>query len=211
MSVITFSSSFGSGGSVVAGLVAKRLGWDLHNRAIPAEVATQLSVPLDAALSQDEAAETRLGRLLARFSVQLAPDARGAVPREVFADDESFQKQSEAIIRHLAATSDCVIVGRAAAIVIGSTESALHVRLDGSPEARAMQAAHALQIPIEESRRRLSETDRARRLYVKHFYKRDWADASLYHLVLDSTALSLDACADVVMTAAKARLLGVSP
>jgi cytidylate kinase len=42
MSVITISSSFGAGGSVVATQVAAALGWRLVNRAIPAEVAEKL-------------------------------------------------------------------------------------------------------------------------------------------------------------------------
>lgn len=52
--VVTASSSFGSGGSVVAAQVAERLDWPLHNRAIPAEVAERLSVDAEFALSHDE-------------------------------------------------------------------------------------------------------------------------------------------------------------
>jgi cytidylate kinase len=206
MPVITVSSSFGSGGSVIADLVAQALGWELHNRAIPAEVAARLSLPLDAALTHDEAAESRLGRLLARFSVQLGSEAVGSVPTEVLVGETTFMEQSEAIIRRLATSASCVIVGRAAAVVIGDSATALHVRLDGSPDRRAVQAAEALNITLEESRKRLAETDRARSLYVKHFYSRDWADPRLYHLVIDSTEFSLESSAQLVVAAAKARL-----
>jgi hypothetical protein len=141
MGVVTVSSSFGSGGSVVASLVAEKLGWDLHNRAIPADVAARLSLPIEAALAHDEAVESRLGRLLARFSVQLGLDGLGSVASEVLVGEESFKEHSESIIRSLAGRSDCVIVGRAGAIVLGSLVTALHVRLDGSSERRAHQAA----------------------------------------------------------------------
>ena len=40
---------------------------------------------------------------------------------------------------------------------------------------------------------------------MKHFYKCDARDASPYHLVLDSTALEFDTCADLIVTAARAR------
>lgn len=49
------------------------------------------------------------------------------------------------------------------------------------------------------------ETDRARSLYVRHFYGADWADASLYHLVLDSTAITIAACSEIVLAAAADR------
>lgn len=204
MAVVTFSTSFGSGGSVVADRVAANLGWELHNRAIPVEVASRLSLPLEAALINDEASESRIGRLLTRFSVQLASDA-GNIPSEVFVGEEAFMRHSEAIIRELASRSNCVIVGRAASIVLRDVADALHVRLDGEKNRRATQAAKALDISIDESRKRLIETDRARSLYVRHFYGCDWADATLYHIVLDSTVLSLDVCVEMILSAALQR------
>jgi len=188
---------------VVARRVAEILGWDLHNRAIPVAVASRLSLPIEAALAHDEAAESRIGRLLATLSVQLGSDAGGNIPSEVLLGEDSFKTHTESIIRTLAADSNCVIVGRAAAIVLGSSETALHIRLDGSPTRRAHHAAEALCISIEESTRLLMETDRARSLYVKHFYGRDWADSRLYHVVIDSTALSIDACVNVVLAAVR--------
>ena len=166
------------------------------------EVASRLSLPLEAALAKDEASDTRVGRLLARFSVQIALETGGNAPREIFIDDEPFRQHSESIIRELASGPSCLIVGRAAAIVLKDVESALHVRLDGNQDRRVIQAADALHISIEESTKRMIETDRARSLYVRHFYKCDWADARLYHLILDSTVLSLDACVEIVTHAA---------
>jgi Cytidylate kinase-like family len=134
---------------VVASRVAERLGWPMHNRAIPVEVAARLALPLEVALPNDEASLTRVGRLLARFSVQLSSEGAGHIPMEVFVGEESFQQHSESIIRQLASRSNCVIVGRAAAIVLAEDDNALHVRLDGSRDRRATEAARALQIPIE--------------------------------------------------------------
>jgi cytidylate kinase len=210
VSVITFSSSFGSGGSTVARSVADRLGWNLHNRAIPLEVASRLSVSLEAALANDEAAESRLGRMFAKYSVQLASASAGNIPADVFVREESFKEHSESIIRGLATSSNCVIVGRAAAIVLGMSGATLHVRLDGSRPLRAVQAALALNISTEESTRRLLETDRARKLYVRHFYGADWTDPKLYHIVLDSTALRLETCTELILTAAADRFADVS-
>jgi cytidylate kinase len=54
------------------------------------------------------------------------------------------------------------------------------------------------------ARRRQQATDRARALYVRRFYDRDICDPALYHLVIDSVAVPLDACADVITRAALA-------
>jgi hypothetical protein len=173
------------------------------------EVAARLSVPLESALANDEVSENRLGRLLANYAVQLASASPSTVPAEVFMREGSFKEQSESIIHDLAASSNCVIVGRAAAIVLGDVDSALHVRLDGGPQLRAVEAAKALNISIEESTRRLIATDRARSLYVKHFYGRDWADSKLYHVVLNSTVIRIGVCADIVIAAAADRFAAI--
>jgi cytidylate kinase len=206
MAVITISSSFGSGGSVVAQRVAGKLGWDLHNRAIPIEVAARMSVPLEAAIANDEASQSRIGRVLAKFSVQFASESSAtSLPPEAFLQDDAFKVNSESVIRALVATSNCVIVGRAAAIVIGKIPTALHVRLDGSPDLRVIKGAEALNISNEDSARRRLETDRARSLYVRHFYGADWTNPALYDLTLDSTAISLEACTKLVLASAADR------
>jgi cytidylate kinase len=40
---------------------------------------------------------------------------------------------------------------------------------------------------------------------VRHFYHVDARDPALYHLVIDSTAIPLGACADIIVEAAQAR------
>jgi cytidylate kinase len=57
----------------------------------------------------------------------------------------------------------------------------------------------------ETAERRMRETDRAREAYVQQFYGVDAHDPALYHLVIDSTVLGLDACVDLIALAVKAR------
>ena len=53
--------------------------------------------------------------------------------------------------------------------------------------------------------RHVEETDRAREAYVRHFYRCDARDPAHYHLVIDSTAIPLGACTDLIVDAAQAR------
>ncbi len=113
--------------------------------------------------------------------------------------------KASAIISDFAESSNAVVVGRAAAFFLGDRPDALHVRLDGPLEARVRQAMAALDMSEDEARSALRQTDRARSLYVRHFYHRDWADPSAYHLIIDSTSLPLDTCAKLVLEAAGTR------
>jgi len=60
-------------------------------------------------------------------------------------------------------------------------------------------------IDEDEARRRQKSSDRARIDYVKHFYRADARDARHYHLVLDSTAVPLATCVELIVTAARAQ------
>jgi hypothetical protein len=210
--VVTLSASFGAGGSIIGPSVAEQLGVPFLDRAIPVAVAEALAVPMAEVVAHDERRTPGLGRLLASLArAAAAPDtAFGSAPTAARASlgdqpEQAFRDQTERVIHQIADTTGGVILGRAAAIVLRNRPSALHVRLDGPPEARIQRAVGFEEIDVEEARKILGETDRAREAYVKHFYKCDARDACHYHLVLDSTALEFDTCAELIVTAARAR------
>jgi cytidylate kinase len=101
----------------------------------------------------------------------------------------------------MASTSGGVVLGRAGAVVLRSFPGALHVRIDGPPEARITQAMELEELDRREAERRMRENDRARVAYVRHFYGVNPEDPRLYHLVIDGTALPLEVCADLIVRA----------
>ena len=84
----------------------------------------------------------------------------------------------------------------------------LRVRLFGLPEARIAQAARIESVDASTARQRLPEVDRARAQYVRRLYNASIDDPGLYQLQIDSTALPLDACADLIATAYSALTRG---
>ena len=105
-------------------------------------------------------------------------------------------------IRRLLAGGGGVILGRAAAAVLGK-DRGFHVRLDGPVARRAAQGAVIEGISEEQARDRLRAADKARDAYVRRLYRCDPADASLYHLVIDSTAVPLDTVIELILVAAR--------
>jgi cytidylate kinase len=206
MTLITLSAPYGAGGSQVGPEVARRLGVPFVDRAIPTAVAERLSVPLDEAVERDESA----GGALTRMTVWLgqvgqAFGAPGAVPVESI-EEEDFRRATEHVLREQArAEGGAVLLGRAGAIVLRDEPGALHVRLDGPEEARIAQGMSLEGVDRATAERHVSDTDKARRAYVQHFYDADARDPSLYHLVIDSTAIPLGACAELIAGAARAR------
>jgi cytidylate kinase len=126
------------------------------------------------------------------------------VPENVLTDD-AFRQATEQVLREHAAGEGAVILGRGGAIVLRDQPQALHVRLTGPKEARIEQGMRLEGVDRETAERHLRETDDARRAYIHHFYRCDARDPQHYHLVIDSTAIPLDACVDLVAGAATAR------
>jgi Cytidylate kinase-like family len=204
MTLVTLSAPYGAGGSHVGPEVAERLGVPFVDRAIPTGVAERLAVPLRDAVDRDEAVGSWLTRALLSFG-QVGPVLAGAtpVPGSVLTE-EAFRDATEQVLRQHAA-SGAVILGRAGAVVLRDQPGALHVRLTGPKESRIAQGMRLEDTDRETAERHSEETDRAREAYVRHFYRCDARDSALYHLVIDSTAIPLGTCADLIVEAAQAR------
>jgi cytidylate kinase len=205
--IVTISAPYGAGGAEVAPAVAQRLGLPFHDRAIPARVAGRLGVPVAEAEANDETVVRGLWRLVA--SLGTMPDPVGGVmPSSSVPDERAYRQQTERILAEVADSGGGVVLGRAAAIVLGERPDALHVRLDGPPERRLADAVARSGRPEDDVRRDLEANDRTREAYVRHFYRCNPASARHYHLVIDSTAVSLDTVVDLIVLAARDRGIG---
>lgn len=201
---MTVSASYGAGGAEVGPAVAARLGTLFHDRAIPARVAGRLGIPVAEAEANDETVARGLWRIVA--SLGSMPDPMGGVvPVTEQLDERTFRLQTERVVREIADGPGGVVLGRAAAMVLGDRPDALHVRLDGPAERRLAAAVARSGRPPEEVRREMRANDAAREGYVRRNYRVDPAAPGSYHLVIDSTALPLLTVVDLVVEAARGR------
>ena len=205
MASITISASYGARGERIAQAVAERLRLTFLDRAIPLEVARRLHLSEESATQVDERAPTRgerfAGALAAAGSVSTAP---GVSPLPV-QDPDVFRTATEGILMTVADTTGAVILGRAAMVVLGGRDDVLCVRLDGPVDARIAQAVADGADPatVRDAQR---DVDSARNQYASFFYRQQQDDPRLYHLIIDSTALPVDACVDIIVAAAGARI-----
>ena len=202
--VITLSASYGSGGSRVGPRLAQRLGVPFIDRAIPAAVSARLGVSFDDALAREEPEQGTLARLFGYFAPAIALVPAALPPEAVPQTDQAFLATTEQVLREYAA-SGAIILGRAGAVILGDVEHVLRVRLDGPRERRVAQAMRLESLDQTTAEARLDAADRARDAYVRHWYHVDPRDPSLYHLMIDSTAIDLDACVELIALASISR------
>jgi Cytidylate kinase-like family len=207
MGIVTISAPYGAAGAEIAPAVAERLGLPFHDRAITAQVAGRLGVPVAEAEANDETVVRGLWRLVA--SLGTMPDPVGGVlPTSGLPDERAYRQQTEKVLAEVADGAGGVVLGRAGAMVLGDRPDALHVRLDGPPDRRLAAAVARSGRPVQEVRRDLEANDRSREAYVRHFYRCDPASPRHYHLVIDSTALPLDTVVELIVMAARGRGIG---
>jgi cytidylate kinase len=200
--LITVSAAYGTGGSVVAPALAKRLGLPFLQRVTTSEGHPASPGPCDEQLTEEEMKATPMHRLLASFT-QAMPVGPTQSPLPAHHQDQHLRGHGEAGIQRMLAVGGGVILGRAAAVVLGK-DRGFHVRLDGPPDRRAAQGAEVEGISAEEAQVRLRAADKARTAYVRRLYRTDPTGPSLYHLVIDSTAMPLDTVIELILVAARA-------
>jgi cytidylate kinase len=204
--VITISASYGAGGSLIGPQIAQRLSVPFVDRAIPVEVSSRLAVSVDDALAHEELPQRTLSRMMPFFGSALQIFTAAPLHPEVLEHHgHTFRQTTEQVLRECAARG-AVILGRAAVVVLGDVEHALHVRLDGPRERRVRQAMRLQGLDRATAQAQLVAADLSREAYVRHWYRVEPQDAGLYHLVIDSTAIELDACVELLARALQSRV-----
>lgn len=204
--VITISREFGAGGSIVAKAVADALGWRVVDNEFVERVAARAGMPQETVAEQEEWAPgflQRLARVLtASAPPLLTPEESGQHEME----EARIVRETEAIVRELALEGRKVLVGRAAPVVLGQSENALHVRLVAPKAFRVEVAAERLGIAPAQALRLLEEKDASRLRYHQKYYQRDARDPLNYDLVINTGRTGFTPAARLIVE--RARQLG---
>ena len=202
--MVTLAALYGAGGSVVGPRVADRLGVPFLDRGIPEAVAKEAGLSDQAVDEIDEKPRSTTTRLVATLGrAATAGGSEGSVDR-LDLQERRLRSYIEEFLAESAASGG-VALGRGGMVVLRDVPWALHVYLGGPVDARIEQAMRIDRIERDQAEREQKLEDRARIDYVQRAYGVDGTDSVLYHLTLDSTALELDACVELIVAASRAR------
>jgi Cytidylate kinase-like family len=199
--LIALSASYGAGGDVVGQALAERLGVPLLDRAIPIKVAEQLRVDPAEAVTVEVDSPGWLERMMRGFATG-GTGLQIMLPPGAYLTREDFRRETEKLLNAQCESGGGVMVGRAAAVFLRQHPGVLRVRLDGPREARLRQAMAIGDVDEETASETLDRLDQTQAAYSRELYGADLADPSHYHLVIDSTAVDLDTCLTLILTAA---------
>jgi len=204
--VITITRQYGSGGSDIAQLVARGLGWTVIDNQFVDEVARVAGLPTDEVAQREERAPGLLERL-ARTLAVASPElfiTTAAVPR-VEEDEATIVQLTERIIREAAGHGRVVLVGRGAQALLAQRPDALHVYVVASKPWRMKLAVERLGVEPGSAEQVVDDTDRRRDQYVKTYYGRHRQDPTIYDLVVNAERLGFEGAAGVIVAEARRR------
>lgn len=197
--VVTISREYGSGGGMIAEMLARRLGWKLVDKSLVAEVARRAQIDAETAAQFDESVDPWFHRLV-KGLWQGGYEGLATTADLNIVDSEAMAKLGAEVIREAASLGECVIVGRGSQCILGNHKEAFRVSVFGPHQEKVNRLRERL-VPGADIERLMDEMDSRRAAYIQRFHCEDWKDRRLYHLVISST-LGLETVRDTILCAA---------
>ena len=199
--VITIARSYGSGGRKMGKLLAKELGFEYYDREILRIASDESGISEELFDQVDEIKKMPLFRIARDVYTGevIPPDS------DDFISNENLFRYQAKIIRELAATRNCVIVGRCANFILRGRENVLNVFVTAPVVDCVRRVMETDGLNLEEAEKKIKKVDKRRADYFKYFTGRDWHDAALYDLCLNTGHMSEQKCVDIVRSYMDAR------
>ena len=197
-SVITISREFGSGGRTIGREVACKLGYKFYDGEIIDEVVRSSGLSREIVEKYDEYAIHK-NSFLYTIAVNAGGDSYNGLS---FANRVQIAQAN--VIKKIAEEGNCVIIGRGADYVLRDREDCLNVFIRAGIEYRAKRVIEVYgetNVKIEE---RLRDKDMRRRVFYRSFTMREWGAMENYNLMLDSSTIGIEKCAEIIAEIAKA-------
>ena len=189
--VVTFARGFGSGGKEIASRLAKDLGVHCYENRI-LTLASQLS-GLDEGLFQEVNEKIRKGGSYAVLMKGL-PRARKYIPHnEKFVSDDTLFSYQKQIIRNLANTESCVIVGKCADYILAGRPDVVSVYIEAPRDFCIRRTVANMGVTEEIAAATIKQTDTYRAEYYAYYtHGNYWTNPVNYDLTINSERAGID-------------------
>ncbi len=219
MPVITISSQNGAGGPELGRQLAKRLGIDFLDKEIIHKVALEVNVPESDVEEYEAERHSKfrsffstlfdLDALRSKANVMEAAEAAESkyndaekIPYQFhvdgWIDSEIYKQMIVKIISALGERRGVVIAGRGGQHILAQNPRTIHVRLVADFDTRVKRIAQARKLSAKDAADYVSTLDARSSDYMRFYFGIDSDNPTLYHVILNSSRLSVAQCADIV-------------
>jgi CMP/dCMP kinase len=202
--ILTVSRLYGSGGSEVAALAAKKLGWPLLDNSVVDAVATRMGLSVAEVRDREERVPSLVERLTSAMAMGsqewASPIADAKRPT-----DEQLIEVTRHIIEEAIARGPLVVVGRGAQEMLAEREDALHVFCYAPRKALIARTMQREGGSAKEAARLVDGTNKERDQWVRLHWERDRRAHENYDLSVNTERLGIEGAAQLIVAAAKSR------
>ncbi|SHK13724.1 cytidylate kinase-like family protein [Hespellia stercorisuis] len=111
--------------------------------------------------------------------------------------DKEYASEAE-IIRELA-KEPCIIVGRCASDILKDRLNVLNIYVYAEKEDRIHRIMELESLSYDDAKEMVEKTDAERAEYYHEHTGRTWGDVNDYHMILNTSELGIDNCANILM------------
>ena len=174
-------------------MVADRLGIPFYDKELVDHIALESGF---APKFIEEHGEHSPGKSL--FSYAFAPQGVPGIMNGLSTADFLWNIQCNVILQ-LADKGPCVIVGRNADYILKDREDCLHTFIHADMDFRADRIVRLYGESEKSPQARLQEKDKRRKVNYQHYTGRVWGQAQNYDISLNTSALGVERCADIII------------
>lgn len=195
--IITISREFGSGGRSIGHMLAERLGVPFYDKELVDHIALESGFSPNFV---EEHGEHAPGKSI--LSYAFAHHSVPGVMAGLSTSDFLWNVQCSVILQ-LADQGPCVIVGRNADYILKDRKDCLHVYIHADKDFRAKRIVELYGESDKSPEARLDAKDKRRKANYLHYTGQTWGKAQNYDICLDSGALGIDKCVDILLSILK--------
>lgn len=186
---IVISRDSGSGGRIVAEKVAKRLGWQLFDKALVLKLSEELEIPADEFVDIDEHGRDWFTDF---FHSIFNPD---------YVSDVRYIAHLKKLLGHAAKDGDLVILGHGANVIL-PPDKCLRVRITASFNTRVNNTfKFEKKETKEEASLIVEKSDKKYTKFIKQYFGVNPHNPWNYDLVISTNHLTLDQATDLIVQA----------
>lgn len=195
--VITIARGFGSGGKAIGKALSEKLGIPCYDSQI-LNMASDYSGISKAIFNQ---ADEKLSghRLIKKLlAVPNTDHIVGPMDKSFTSDMNLYNIQAQ-IIRELAKTQSCIIIGKCANHVLRKYKNVLSVYVEAPRKDCIDSVVNLMGVSEDEANKMIYRTDKYRSDYYKYYTGgENWRDPMLYDITLNSAKLGREACVQFI-------------
>ncbi|WP_295156095.1 AAA family ATPase [uncultured Ruminococcus sp.] len=195
--VVTFARGFGTGGKVIASKLAADLGVHCYENRI-LTLASQMS-GLDEDMFREVNEKLRQKGGFASLMKGLPRSRKYIARNEKFVSDDTLFEYQKKIIKNLADTESCVIVGKCADYILAGRPNVVSVYIEAPRDFCIKRTMENMGVTEEAAAATIKHTDTYRAEYYKYYtHGNYWTNPINYDMTLNSERVGIDECVELI-------------